>query len=306
MTQFFGVTSKNLTIITLNHFHFAVSALEHNTWFTKLRASGNSSKLNSDICDRILGVVAKSISLQELHLSTIGARWDFGVKLSQAMNANPLCKLQILDFSCNFLEDKGVIPLGQVMAKLPKGMHHLNLSHCSLSTKGLNSLSQSLANNRMNTSTLTYLNLCGNTLKDDLHCLNAFLAQPNVLAILDLSSTEIPLDQLFPALVRGCTNALTHLNLSRNHFSTSKKTKDVTPTFKQFFASTLALQYLNMSFCKIPPEGLKNLLLGKNRISRQMTIGQKMVCLQFFRVTLRFDGKNLENSFFQVWQSMKH
>ena len=245
-------------------FHlFTVSALEHNTWFTKLRASGNSSKLNSDICDRILGVVAKSISLQELHLSTIGARWDFGVKLSQAMNANPLCKLQILDFSCNFLEDKGVIPLGQVMAKLPKGMHHLNLSHCSLSTKGLNSFSQSLINNRMNTSTLTYLNLCGNILKDDLHHLNSFLAQPNVLAILDLSNTEIALDHLFPALVRGCTNALTHLNLSRNHFSTSKKTKDVTPTFKQFFASTLALQYLNMSFCKIPPEGLKNLLLGK-------------------------------------------
>ena len=179
------------------------------------------------------------------------------------MNSNPLCKLQILDFSCNFLEDKGVVPLGQVMSKLPKGMHHLNLSHCSLSVKGLNSLSQSLINNRMNTSTLTYLNLCGNTLKDDLHMLNSFLAQPNVLAILDLSNTEIALDLLFPALVRGCTNALTHLNLSRNHFSSSKKSKDVTPTFKQYFASTLTLQYLNMSFCKIPPEGLKNLLLGK-------------------------------------------
>ena len=68
----------------------SVSALEHNTWFTKLRASGNSSKLNGDICDRILGVVAKSISLQEIHLSTIGARWDFAVKLGQAMAMKPL------------------------------------------------------------------------------------------------------------------------------------------------------------------------------------------------------------------------
>ena len=34
------------------------------------------------------------------------------------------------------------------------------------------------------------------------------------------------------------------------------------PTFKQFFATTLSLQYLNMSHCKIPPEALKNLLLG--------------------------------------------
>ena len=65
----------------------------------------------------------------------------------------------------------------------------------------------------------------------------SFLAQPNVLAILDLSNTETPLELLFPALVRGCTTALTHLNLSRNPFSTSKKAKDVPPSFKQFFAA---------------------------------------------------------------------
>jgi hypothetical protein len=36
----------------------------------------------------------------------------------------------------------------------------------------------------------------------------------------------------------------------------------VPPTFKQFFATTLSLQYLNMSYCKLPPDALKNLLLG--------------------------------------------
>ena len=75
---------------------FSVSALEHNTWFTKLRASSNSSKLNAELCDRILGVVSKSISLQELHLSAIGARWDFAVKLKQALESNPCSSLQIL------------------------------------------------------------------------------------------------------------------------------------------------------------------------------------------------------------------
>lgn len=62
-----------------------VSALEHNTWFTKLRASGNSTKLSSDICDRILGVAAKSVSLQEIHVPSIGARWEFAAKLSQVL-----------------------------------------------------------------------------------------------------------------------------------------------------------------------------------------------------------------------------
>ena len=144
------------------------------------------------------------------------------------------------------------------MAKLPKGMHHLNLSHCSLTSKGLNSLCQSLITNRLNATSLTYLNLCGNQLKEDSQMLCSFLAQPNVLAILDLSNTDTPLELLFPALVRGSVTALTHLNLSRNPFSTSKKTKDVPITFKQFFATTLSLQYLNMSHCKIPPEALKN------------------------------------------------
>lgn len=206
--------------------------------------------------------MSKSISLQELHLSTIGARWDFAVKLSQAMAANPCCALQVMDLSCNFLEDRGLAQVAQAMAKLPKGSHHLNLSYCSLASKGINSLCQSLITNRLNASTLTYLNLCGNSMKDDSQMLCSFLAQPNVLAILDLSNTETPLELLFPALVRGCTTALTHLNMSRNPFSTSKKAKDVPPTFKQFFATTLSLQYLNMSFCKLPPEALKHLLLG--------------------------------------------
>ena len=99
----------------MNFLFISVSALEHNTWFTKLRASGNSSKLNAELCDRILGVVSKSLSLQELHLSAIGARWDFAVKLAQALNTNPCPSLQILDLSCNFLEDKG---LGMVSNKM--------------------------------------------------------------------------------------------------------------------------------------------------------------------------------------------
>ncbi len=218
--------------------------------------------MNTDLCDRILGVVAKSVSLSELHLSTIGARWDFAVKLSQAMASNRLCNLQVMDLSCNFLEDKGIMQMAASMAKMPKGMRHLNLSHASLTSKGISTLCQALITNRLNASSLTYLNLCGNNLRDDTQMLCSFLAQPNVVSILDLSNTETPLELLFPALVRGCTTSLTHLNLSRNPFSLSKKSKEIPPTFKQFFATSLSMQYLNISFCKLPPEALKHLLLG--------------------------------------------
>ena len=37
---------------------------------------------------------------------------------------------------------------------------------------------------------------------------------------------------------------------------------EIPATFKQFFAATLALKYLNLSHCKLPIDALKHLLLG--------------------------------------------
>lgn len=112
--------------------------------------------------------------------------------------------------------------------------------------------------------------------------LHNFLAQPNVLEYLDLSSTDITLEnvsivvclfkviqinetfifdcmissQLFGALLRGCATHLAHLNVSHNSFST-KKGKEIPPSFKQFFTSTLSLKHLNIAGCKLPMEALK-------------------------------------------------
>lgn len=66
---------------------------------------------------------------------------------------------------------------------------------------------------------------------------------------------------MFGALLRGCSTHLSHLNVSHNSFGT-KKSKEIPPSFKQFFTSTLSLKHLNVSCCKIPAEALKNLLLG--------------------------------------------
>lgn len=161
--------------------------------------------------------------------------------------------------------------------------------------------------------------------QDEVQCLVDFLAQPNVVSILDLSSTDIPSEVLFSALVRGCTQHLSHLNLARNPFLTKKSkgefhkvlksidqslhqihdirflkvvnnvsvsksalksqkvslsigfyrikaaeenftfflfSGEIPATFKQFFAMTLGLKYLNLSHCKLPIDALKHLLLG--------------------------------------------
>lgn len=64
--------------------------------------------------------------------------------------------------------------------------------------------------------------------------------------------------QVFGALLRGCTQKLAVLNLSRNQFS-AKKSKEVNvpPSFKAFFSSTVALKQLNMAGNKLPVEALK-------------------------------------------------
>uniref|UniRef100_A0A8C5JXK9 Capping protein regulator and myosin 1 linker 1 n=1 Tax=Jaculus jaculus TaxID=51337 RepID=A0A8C5JXK9_JACJA len=67
--------------------------------------------------------------------------------------------------------------------------------------------------------------------------------------------------QVCGALLRGCLQCLAVLNLSRTVFS-HRKVKEVPPSFKQFFSSSLALMHVNLSGTKLSPEPLKALLLG--------------------------------------------
>ncbi|XP_053101591.1 F-actin-uncapping protein LRRC16A isoform X2 [Hemicordylus capensis] len=237
-----------------------VAALEYNQWFTKL--SSKDLKLSTDVCEQILRVVSRSNRLEELVLENAGLRTDFAQKLANALSHNPNSGLHTINLASNPLEDRGVSSLSIQFAKLPKGLTQLNLSKTSLSPKGVNSLSQSLSANQLFATTLTHLDLSGNVLRgDDLSILYSFLAQPNAIVHLDLSNTECALDMMCGALLHGCLQHLAILNLSRTVFS-HRKGKEVPPSFKQFFSSSLALMQVNLSGTKLPPEPLKALLLG--------------------------------------------
>ncbi|XP_032948706.1 F-actin-uncapping protein LRRC16A isoform X13 [Rhinolophus ferrumequinum] len=237
-----------------------IAALEYNQWFTKL--SSKDLKLSTDVCEQILRVVSRSNRLEELVLENAGLRIDFAQKLASALSHNPSSGLHTINLAGNTLEDRGVSSLGIQFAKLPKGLKHLNLSKTSLSPKGVNSLSQSLSANPLTATTLIHLDLSGNILRgDDLSYMYNFLAQPNAIAHLDLSNTECSLDMVCGALLRGCLQHLAVLNLSRTVFS-HRKGKEVPPSFKQFFSSSLALMHINLSGTKLSPEPLKALLLG--------------------------------------------
>uniref|UniRef100_W8AJ71 Leucine-rich repeat-containing protein 16A n=1 Tax=Ceratitis capitata TaxID=7213 RepID=W8AJ71_CERCA len=236
-----------------------VSALEYNTFFRGLKAS--HMRLSNETLERILHVLKRSMWLEELHLEALGLRSDFLHKLAVSVITNNNPAIRTIDLSHNLIEDKGAIHLAGPIAKVSKGLCKLALAHCGLTSKGVNQMSHSLSLNQSISNSLTHLDLSGNSLKDDITNLHNFLAQPNVLEHLDLSSTDITLENLFGALLRGCATHLSHLNVSHNSFST-KKGKEIPPSFKQFFTSSLSLKHLNIAGCKLPMEALKNLLLG--------------------------------------------
>ncbi|XP_065226463.1 F-actin-uncapping protein LRRC16A isoform X2 [Planococcus citri] len=250
-----------------------ISALEFNTWFTKLRA--HNIKLTHEALERLLHVMKKSLSIEELYLDGIGVRWDFAHKLSLSLIANGNTMLHTIDLSNNLIEDKGASSLCGFIAKInqgtshikspiskvPKGLIHLSLAHCGLTCKGVSHIAHALSVNKCMPDTLTHLNLSGNNLKDDVTNLCNFLAQPNVISHLDISKTDCSLETIFGALLRGCATNLITLNVSHNVFST-KKSKELPPSFKQFFTSSIGLKSIVMSYCKLPLDALKNLLLG--------------------------------------------
>lgn len=55
------------------------------------------------------------------------------------------------------------------IAKLSKGLCKLSLAHCGLTAKGVNQIAHSLSLNQTIANSLTYLDLSGNNLKDDIN-----------------------------------------------------------------------------------------------------------------------------------------
>lgn len=72
----------------------------------------------------------------------------------------------ILTFLFSF--GSGAIHLAGPIAKVSKGLCKLALAHCGLTSKGVNQMSHSLTLNQSISNSLTYLDLSGNSLKDDI------------------------------------------------------------------------------------------------------------------------------------------
>ncbi|XP_061680271.1 F-actin-uncapping protein LRRC16A-like isoform X2 [Syngnathoides biaculeatus] len=234
-----------------------VATLEVNKWFTGLVV--RDYKLSTDVCEQILHVMSRSSCLEELVLENAGLRSDFAQKLSLALSANPASTLHNLNLSNNPLDDKGVCALSAQLGKLAKGLKQLNLGRTSVSSKGADVLCQALRADPGVAATLTHLRLSGNSLRGDE--LQNFLSGENRLEVLDLSSSDCSLEQTAGSLLKGCLKHLRVLNMSKTPFW-HRKSREVPPSFKQFFSLSRALSSVDVSGCRLPAEALKALLLG--------------------------------------------
>ncbi|GLD59505.1 F-actin-uncapping protein LRRC16A-like protein [Lates japonicus] len=222
-----------------------------------------SGKQSTDVCDQILRVLA---------LDPAGWRsWCWTTPDSKVIllrswptlcHRTPPPRYTHSTWSNNSLEDKGAAALSAQLAKLPMGLKHLNLCKTSMSPKGVNSLCQALCANPVVASTLTHLDLSGNSLRgDDLPNLHSFLSYSNCLETLDLSNSDCSLEQVCASLLRGSLKHLSVLNMSKTVFS-HRKCKEVPSSFKQFFSCAQALRSVSLSGTRLPLEALKALLLG--------------------------------------------
>ncbi|KAM9121031.1 capping protein, Arp2/3 and myosin-I linker protein 3 isoform 1-T1 [Pangshura tecta] len=254
LLDFSHLESRDLALI--------VAALAYNPWFTRLHCK--DLRLSSDVAEQVLHTLSKSHHLEELVLDNAGLKTDFALKLTYALGENPGSALHSLVLSHNQIEDKGLIALSQQFLCFPKGLRQLGLRRSGVTPKGLAGLCQTLGANPAFSSSLQHLDLGKNPGLlggEEANGFYSFLAQPNALVRLELSGTDCAVDVLFGALLHGCCTRLSYLNLSRNSFS-HRKVKDSQLSFKQFFSSAYALNYVSLSGTKMPPDALRSLFQG--------------------------------------------
>ncbi|XP_060802380.1 F-actin-uncapping protein LRRC16A isoform X4 [Amyelois transitella] len=239
-----------------------IIALQHNTWFKGV--CGDGVRAGGEAWESVCRLLrCASPAPQKLSWRAAALRHDHAARLGHALvRARHPPAMHTIDLSQNHIEDKGAISVLTGLANNTDGLQYIALSQCGVTGKTVTHLASMLNDNMNHLQTLSHLDLSHNNLKDDVHNLYNFLAQPNVLTHLNLTNTETTLENMWGALLRGCAARLSVLRAGRNPWSVSRRAKDPPPSFRQFFTACLALTDLDFSYCKMPPDALKSLLLG--------------------------------------------
>uniref|UniRef100_A0A668T5B6 CARMIL C-terminal domain-containing protein n=1 Tax=Oreochromis aureus TaxID=47969 RepID=A0A668T5B6_OREAU len=134
---------------------------------------------------------------------------------------------------------------------------------------GLGCLSQVLSSSQRFSTSLTHLDLSGNTsslVTEEATFLFKFLSSTNSLSYLDLSDTSCPLDtqeiSFFVSLSLCVCACVCVCVCARTCVHVYRKVQEVTRSIQEFFSQSCELKYVGLSATKLPPQALRLLLQG--------------------------------------------
>ena len=281
--------THSIRILSLNHFdHFPtrdslplIRMLEFCPRFEGISADG--TKLCQECFDAIVHISKNCPNLRSLTLKGItGLNNKLAQKLfAQGFATNPNCVLEKVDLTDTLLDEKGIESLTSSIQHIKLGLRELKLSGVGLSSKSFANFSKNFVKHAEISNTLSVIDFSNNhfsSSSSDLQAFVTFLAGNNRIQELSLASTNIPFEQLFTALQRGCTTYLTSLNVSCNSKPAIGKAQTKSTSMQQFFQTTIALKQINLSNCKLSADFILTILEGlkenSSLFSLQLNISQ--------------------------------
>jgi Ran GTPase-activating protein (RanGAP) involved in mRNA processing and transport len=199
-------------------------------------------------------MLAQNRSLEDVVLPQCAIGAAFAL-IGEGLARNNKSRVLRLELSDNAIDDKGFQSLATALQGLTHGVVHIDVAHNAGGKVGTAALARSLKLNAHNASTLVHLNLSQNPFdKEGSTALAAWLALPNPLRVLLLSNTQLSIDIVASAILRGCTS-LEQLDLSGNRVR-----KEDSGALAMLLQSTPALHSLDLSRTQLPLEALEALL----------------------------------------------
>eukprot|EP00058_Branchiostoma_floridae_P020450 XP_002605940.1 hypothetical protein BRAFLDRAFT_87382 [Branchiostoma floridae] len=129
-TIYLSQANRELCLDDFNHMDSKdlgpiISALEHNTWFTKL--SSYHTRL-AEHSEQLCKVMKKNTKLEELVLENAGLNKEFAKHMATALLSNTNVALHTVSLSHNHLEDRGVSHLALQLMSTSQSLKQLHLA----------------------------------------------------------------------------------------------------------------------------------------------------------------------------------
>ena len=230
-----------------------VGALAFNSHFTRFVA--RKRLLSKDDVQWIAAMLQQNASIDDVVLPHCAIGGAGAVLLGDAVAKNARSAVLRLDLADNAIDDKGLQALATALQGLAHGVVHVDVSSNGAGARGTAALARALKLNAHNATTLVHLNLSNNAFdKDGSTALAAWLAQPNPLRVLLLANTQLSIDIVVNAILRGCTS-LEQLDLAGNRVR-----KEDSGALPKLLQSTPALHTLDLSRTQLPLDALDALL----------------------------------------------